>query len=67
MKLDDLVKNADTDLKCVFDKLDRDCYINSKRVLDSFIKNGVSEVHFNSTTGYGYNDKIGRASCRERV
>ena len=59
MKLDDLVKNADTDLKCVFDKLDRDCYINSKRVLDSFIKNGVSEVHFNSTTGYGYND-IGR-------
>lgn len=59
MKLDDLIKNADTDLKCVFDKLDRDCYINSKRVLDSFIKNGVSEVHFNSTTGYGYND-IGR-------
>lgn len=59
MKLDDLVKNADTDLKGVFDKLDRDCYINSKRVLDSFIKNGVSEVHFNSTTGYGYND-IGR-------
>ena len=59
MKLDDLVKNADTDLKCVFDKLDRDCYINSKRVLDSFIKNEVSEVHFNSTTGYGYND-IGR-------
>lgn len=59
MKLDDLVKNADTDLKCVFDKLDRDCYINSKRVIDSFIKNEVSEVHFNSTTGYGYND-IGR-------
>lgn len=59
MKLDDLVKNADTDLKGVFDKLDRDCYVNSKRVLDSFIKNGVSEVHFNSTTGYGYND-IGR-------
>ena len=59
MKLDDLVKNADTDLKGVFDKLDRDCYINSKRVIDSFIKNGVSEVHFNSTTGYGYND-IGR-------
>lgn len=59
MKLDDLIKNADTDLKCVFDKLDRDCYINSKRVIDSFIKNEVSEVHFNSTTGYGYND-IGR-------
>lgn len=59
MKLDDLIKNADTDLKGVFDKLDRDCYINSKRVIDSFIKNEVSEVHFNSTTGYGYND-VGR-------
>ena len=59
MKLDDLIKNADTDLKGVFDKLDRDCYINSKRVIDSFIKNEVSEVHFNCTTGYGYND-IGR-------
>ena len=59
MKLDDLIKNADTDLKGVFDKLDRDCYINSTRVIDSFIKNEVSEVHFNSTTGYGYND-IGR-------
>lgn len=59
MKLDDLIKNADTDLRGVFDKLDRDCYINSKRVIDSFIKNEVSEVHFNSTTGYGYND-IGR-------
>ena len=38
MNLDDLVKNADTDLKGVFDKLDRDCYINRKRVIDSFIK-----------------------------
>ena len=29
---------------------------NSIKVLDAFQKEGVSEYHFNSTTGYGYND-----------
>ena len=32
---------------------------NSIKVLDAFQKEGVAEYHFNSTTGYGYND-IGR-------
>lgn len=32
---------------------------NSIKVLDAFNKESVSEYHFNSTTGYGYND-IGR-------
>ena len=34
-------------------------FLNSKKVLDAFQKNSVSEYHFNSTTGYGYND-LGR-------
>lgn len=62
--LDDIILKADNDLRDIFDKLDRDCYINSKRVLDSFIKNKVSEVHFNGTTGYGYND-LGRDVIEE--
>lgn len=62
--LDDIILKADSDLRNIFDKLDRDCYINSKRVLDSFIKNKVSEVHFNGTTGYGYND-LGRDVIEE--
>lgn len=62
--LDDIILKADSDLRDIFDKLDRDCYINSKRVLDSFIKNKVSEVHFNGTTGYGYND-LGRDVIEE--
>lgn len=62
--LDDIILTADSDLRDIFDKLDRDCYINSKRVLDSFIKNKVSEVHFNGTTGYGYND-LGRDVIEE--
>lgn len=62
--LDDIILKADSDLRDIFDKLDRECYINSKRVLDSFIKNKVSEVHFNGTTGYGYND-LGRDVIEE--
>ena len=38
---------------------------NSIKVLDAFNKENVSEYHFNSTTGYGYND-IGRDTI-ERV
>ena len=38
---------------------------NSVKVLDDFNKENVSEYHFNSTTGYGYND-IGRDTI-ERV
>ena len=38
---------------------------NSVKVLDAFNKENVSEYHFNSTTGYGYND-IGRDTI-ERV
>lgn len=38
---------------------------NSKKVLDAFIKEAVSETDFNQTTGYGYND-VGRDKI-ERV
>ena len=47
------------ELKDIFNKIDNICYLNSKKVLDAFHKNNISEVHFSSTTGYGYND-IGR-------
>lgn len=43
----------------IFKEVDNVCYINSKKVLDAFHNNKLSEYHLNSTTGYGYND-IGR-------
>lgn len=46
-------------LKEQFDKIDSLVYINSLKVLNAFHKNNLSESHFSSTTGYGYND-IGR-------
>lgn len=43
----------------IYQKIDKICEFNSNKVLEVFRKNKVSEVHFNTTTGYGYND-IGR-------
>lgn len=42
-----------------FKLVDDICFYNSEKVLKAFQENSVSETHFNSTTGYGYND-IGR-------
>ena len=59
MNIEELVNKCE--LKCLdeFKKIDELCSYNSKKVLDAFQKNKVSESHFNSTTGYGYND-LGR-------
>ena len=54
-----LINEAEKDVKSEFDKLDNICEKNSYKVLKAFIDNNVSEVHFNETTGYGYDD-IGR-------
>lgn len=54
-----LSKQAKEDLKEIFNNVDDLCFKNSSKVLNSFIDNRISEIHFNSTSGYGYND-IGR-------
>lgn len=48
-----------------FKKINNICEKNSLKVLTAFQKNKVSDVHFNSTTGYGYGD-IGR-DCIENI
>ena len=55
----DLVNKCELECQEEFKKIDKVAEINSKKVLDAFQKNKLSENHFNSTTGYGYND-IGR-------
>ena len=54
-----LVNECANKLKSEFDKVDKICEENTFKVMDAFRNNNVSEVHFNSTTGYGYGD-IGR-------
>ncbi len=55
----DLSDKVEEKIKPIFNKLDKICLENSIKVLSAFNKNNLSEMHFNSTTGYGYND-IGR-------
>ena len=54
-----LFKEKELELKDIFSEIDKKEEENTLKVLSSFHKNQISEVHFNSTTGYGYND-IGR-------
>ena len=54
-----LFNDAEKKLKEEFDKIDKLCDYNSLKVLNAFKNNNVSEIHFNSSTGYGYND-LGR-------
>lgn len=63
--IEEKVKEAEVALKDIFNKVDEIELINSKKVLDAFKKNNLSEIHFNQTTGYGYDD-IGRDTI-ERI
>ncbi len=54
-----LFKECESEVEKEFKELDSKCDRNSLKVLNAFKNNNISEVHFNSTTGYGYND-IGR-------
>ena len=55
----ELINEEENNLKEQYKNIDEICMYNSKKILDAFQNNKVSEVHFNETTGYGYND-IGR-------
>ena len=55
----ELVEKCEKECSDEFKKIDDTCTFNSLKVLTSFHKNRISESHFNSTTGYGYND-VGR-------
>ena len=60
-----LSNEVEEEIKDITKKIDQDAMYNSEKVLKAFLNNNVSEMHFNSTTGYGYND-VGR-ECIERI
>ena len=55
----ELIEKCEKNIKKEFENIDNIVFQNSKKVLNAFHKENVSEYHFNSTTGYGYND-LGR-------
>ena len=57
MNMEELIEKNELELTDIYKEIDKICRYNSKKVLEAFHKNQVSESHFNSTTGYGYNDE----------
>ena len=55
-KVLDISKKADEDLKEIFEKIDNITFINSNRILSSFINNKVSYTDFSDINGYGNYD-----------
>lgn len=58
-KIEKLSNEAEEEIKEQFKKIEEINTYNSLKVLKAFKDNNISEMHFNSTTGYGYGD-IGR-------
>lgn len=54
---ENFIIECEKELKSEFEKVDNNCRINSKKVMDAFHKYNVSESDLNGTTGYGYNDE----------
>lgn len=63
-KVIELVNNCEKEVKEEFDKVEDTCEKNSLKVLEAFQGNELAEVHFNETTGYGYDD-IGRETIEK--
>ena len=57
--LEKLAEEVEEEVKQQYKEIDRRALRNSMRVLKALQNNKISDVHFNSTTGYGYGD-IGR-------
>lgn len=64
MNLDKIIKETEKDIEKELRKLDKLCLLNSQKVIKAFKECNVSEIHFNSTTGYGYGD-LGREKIEE--
>ena len=58
-EIEDLSIKVENEIKEQFAEIERICEINSMKVLKAFQDNGLSETHFNTSTGYGI-DEPGR-------
>lgn len=59
MQFENLIEQAEGELKDAFARMDRIALVNQKRVLDSYREHQVTEEYFAERTGYGIDD-IGR-------
>ncbi len=58
-KIIELLNQCEVECETIFKKIDNVCFQNTRKVVDAFHEQEISENDFASTTGYGYDD-IGR-------
>ncbi len=58
-KVEKLSMEVENELTDIFKNINKQCEINSMKVLNAFQEYNISEMHFGTSTGYGYGD-IGR-------
>lgn len=56
-KVLNLAREAEEALKEHFERLDRVSFENTNKIMEAFMEHRVSDVMFNPTSGYGYDDK----------
>lgn len=54
-----LARKVEKEIEPIFKEIDENCERNTLKVLKAFNNNNISDMHFGSTTGYGYGD-VGR-------
>ena len=62
---EELIKQTEKEIKPIFEQIEEIAQYNSLKIINAFQKYRLSELHFTSTTGYGYDD-IGR-ECVENI
>ncbi len=58
-EIEELALEAEGEIQTEFKQIEQVCQYNSLKVLKAFQDNHISDMHFGSTTGYGYGD-VGR-------
>ena len=56
-ELSELAEQTEKELAPIFAQIDKTAEYNEQKVLAAFIDNNISESHFVSSTGYGYDDR----------
>ena len=64
MHSSELIRNTEQDLHEIFLQMEDIAYNNQVKVLNAFRRHRIREVHFQSSSGYGYGD-IGRDTLEE--
>lgn len=56
-KINGIAEDAERDLKEVFEKIDAIAFENTNKVMDAFREHRVAATNFDTTSGYGYDDR----------